>query len=48
MAWCTAFFECAVTLCFPTGGYFSEAALLAVAHVLFLGFAVHGPAGWRG
>jgi putative oxidoreductase len=47
LAWCAAFFECALILCFLTGAYFSEAALLAAAYVLFLGFAFHGPARWR-
>ena len=46
LAWCAAFFECALILCFLTGAYFSEAALLAAAYVLFLGFAFHGPAHW--
>ena len=46
LAWCAAFFECALILCFLTGTYFSEAALLAAAYVLFLGFAFHGPARW--
>jgi putative oxidoreductase len=42
LAWCAAFFECALIVCFLTGAYFSEAALLAA----FLGFAFHGPARW--
>jgi putative oxidoreductase len=46
LAWCAAFFECALILGFLTGAYFSEAALLAAAYVLFLGFAFHGPARW--
>lgn len=46
LAWCAAFFECALILCFLTGAYFSEAALFAAAYVLFLGFAFHGPAHW--
>jgi putative oxidoreductase len=46
LAWCAALFECALILCFVTGAYFSEAALLAAAYVLFLGFAFHGPAYW--
>ena len=47
LAWCAALFECVLILCFLTGAYFSEAALLAAAYVLFLGFAFHGPAHWR-
>jgi putative oxidoreductase len=31
-----------------TGAYFSEAALLSAAYVIFLGFAFHGPAHWEG
>jgi putative oxidoreductase len=46
LAWCAAIFECALILCFLTGAYFSEAALLAAAYVLFLGFAFHGPGRW--
>ena len=30
------------------GAYFSEAALVAAAYVLFLGFAFHGPSHWAG
>jgi putative oxidoreductase len=48
LAWLAALFECALILCFLTGAYFSEAALLAAAYVLFLGFAFHGPAHWAG
>jgi putative oxidoreductase len=46
LAWLAALFECALILCFLTGAYFSEAALLAAAYVLFLGFTFHGPARW--
>ena len=31
-----------------TGAYFTEAALLAAAYVLFLAFAFHGPSHWEG
>jgi uncharacterized membrane protein YphA (DoxX/SURF4 family) len=48
LAWCAALFECALILCFLTGAFFSEAALLAAAYVLFLGFAFHGPGRWAG
>src|ERR1700730_2565128 len=48
LAWLAALFECALILCFLTGAYFSEAALLAAAYVLFLGFSFHGPARWAG
>lgn len=48
LAWCAALFECALIVCFLTGAYFSEAALLAAAYVLFLGFTFHGPGRWSG
>jgi putative oxidoreductase len=43
-----AFFELALFLCFLTGAFFREAALLAAAYVLFLACAFHGPAHWSG
>src|SRR5574341_1166749 len=48
LAWLAALFELALIACFLTGGYFSEAALLAGAYVLFLAFAFHGPSHWSG
>ena len=48
LSWLAALFEWALVLCFLTGAYFSEAALLAAAYVLFLGFTFHGPARWAG
>ena len=47
LAWLAAFFETALVLCLLTGAYFTEAALLAAAYVLFLAFAFHGPAHWK-
>jgi uncharacterized membrane protein YphA (DoxX/SURF4 family) len=47
LAWLAAFFEIALVLCLLTGAYFTEAALLAAAYVLFLAFAFHGPAQWN-
>src|SRR5262245_12117112 len=44
LAWLAALFETALILCLLSGAYFSEAALLAAAYVLFLAFAFHGPA----
>ena len=38
LAWIAAFFEAALAICFLTGFYFSEAAAVAIAYVLFLGF----------
>jgi uncharacterized membrane protein YphA (DoxX/SURF4 family) len=48
LAWIAAIFELALVLAFLTGAYFSEAALLAAAYVLFLAFAFHGPSHWQG
>ena len=48
LAWVAAFFELGLIICFLTGAYFREAALLAAAYVLFLAFAFHGPAHWNG
>jgi uncharacterized membrane protein YphA (DoxX/SURF4 family) len=46
LAWLATLFELAIIACFLTGAYFSEAALLAAAYVLFLAFAFHGPSHW--
>ena len=46
LAWLAAIFELALIFCFLTGAFFSEAALLAAAYVLFLAFAFHGPSHW--
>lgn len=48
LAWIAAIFECLLATCFLTGAYFSEAALLAAAYVLFLAVAFHGPSHWQG
>src|SRR4029453_15713034 len=48
LAWLAAVLEFALLACFLTGAYFSEAALLAAAYVLFLPFAFHGPSHWTG
>jgi putative oxidoreductase len=48
LAWAAALFEVALILCLLTGAFFTEAALLAAAYVLFLGFAFHGPSHWAG
>lgn len=48
LAWLAAFFECALAAALLTGAFFSEAALLAGAYVIFLGFAFHGPDRWAG
>jgi putative oxidoreductase len=48
LAWLAALLELALVACFLTGAYFSEAAFLAAAYVLFLAFAFHGPSHWAG
>ena len=48
LAWLAALCETALVIAFLTGAFFSEAALLAAAYVLFLGFAFHGPSRWSG
>lgn len=48
LAWIAAIFEIALALGFLTGAFFSEAALLAAAYILFLAFAFHGPSHWSG
>src|SRR6185503_6244647 len=46
LVWCAIVFELAVVAGLLTGAYFSEAALLAAAYVIFLGFGFHGPKLW--
>lgn len=48
LAWLAAFLEAALVICFLTGAFFTEAALVAAVYVLFLAFAFHGPAHWAG
>ncbi|HVT55595.1 MAG TPA: DoxX family protein [Xanthobacteraceae bacterium] len=48
LAWLAALFEAALVIAFLTGAFFSEAALLAAAYVVFLAFAFHGPSHWQG
>ena len=48
LAWLAAIFEIALVICFLSGAFFSEAALLTAVYVLFLGFAFHGPSHWEG
>jgi uncharacterized membrane protein YphA (DoxX/SURF4 family) len=48
LAWLAAFFEVALTLALLSGAFFTEAALLAAAYILFLAFAFHGPNRWEG
>src|SRR5256885_13893033 len=46
LAWIAAVFELALIVCFLAGAYFSEAALLAAAYVVFLAFGFRGPSHW--
>lgn len=48
LAWMAAIFESALAIALWSGAFFSDAALLAAAYVLFLGFSFHGPARWSG
>jgi len=48
LAWIAAFFEVGLAVALLTGAFFSEAALLAAAYVLFLALAFHGPSRWEG
>lgn len=48
LAWVAAIFETAIVIALLTGAFFSEAALLAAAYVVFLAFAFHGPSHWSG
>jgi uncharacterized membrane protein YphA (DoxX/SURF4 family) len=47
LAWAAAIFETILVLCFLTGAFFTEAALIAGVYVLFLAFAFHGPSHWQ-
>jgi uncharacterized membrane protein YphA (DoxX/SURF4 family) len=46
LAWVAAFFEIALAIAFLTGLFFTEAAIVAIAYVLFLGLSFHGPDHW--
>jgi uncharacterized membrane protein YphA (DoxX/SURF4 family) len=48
LAWVAAIFEVLLVICFLTGAFFTEAALLAAVYVVVLGFAFHGPSHWAG
>jgi uncharacterized membrane protein YphA (DoxX/SURF4 family) len=43
LGWVAAFFEVGLALAFLTGIFFSEAAVVTAAYVLFLAFSFHGP-----
>jgi uncharacterized membrane protein YphA (DoxX/SURF4 family) len=46
LAWLAVVFELALVASFVTGLYFTPAALLAAAYVVFLGVVFHGPDRW--
>jgi uncharacterized membrane protein YphA (DoxX/SURF4 family) len=48
LAWLAAIFELLLVIAFLSGGWFTEACLLAAVYVVFLGFTFHGPARWEG
>jgi uncharacterized membrane protein YphA (DoxX/SURF4 family) len=43
LAWVAAIFEALLAICFLTGAFFTEAALLSAAYVLFLSFVFPAP-----
>jgi putative oxidoreductase len=45
-AWLAAFLEVGLALAFFTGAFFTEAAALAAAYVVFLTIEFHGPSRW--
>lgn len=48
LAWVAAIFETILAIALLSGAFFSEAALLAAAYILFLALAFHGPSRWTG
>jgi putative oxidoreductase len=48
LAWLAGLFEVALAIAFLSGLFFREAAVLAAAYVLLLGFLFYGPARWSG
>lgn len=48
LAWLAAIFEVLLVIAFLTGAFFTQAALLAGAYVIFLAFTFHGPSLWEG
>src|SRR5882724_4205658 len=47
LAWLAALLDLTLIACFLTGAWFSEAALVAAAYVLFLAVSFHGPSHWK-
>ena len=48
LAWCAAALEVLLVIAFLTGAFFTPAALVAAAYMIFLGFSFHGPGRWAG
>jgi putative oxidoreductase len=48
LAWVAGFFEAALAVAFLTALFFTEAAIVSIAYVLFLAFSFHGPDHWAG
>ena len=46
LAWLAALFEVGLVLAFLTGLFFTEAAIVSIAYVLFLAVFFHGPDRW--
>lgn len=46
LGWCAAILEVLLVIAFLTGAFFTPAAIVAAAYVVFLGFSFHGPAHW--
>ena len=47
-AWLAAFLELVLACAFLTGLFFTDAAIVAIAYVIFLGVLFHGPNKWSG
>ena len=47
LAWLAAICETILVICFLTGAFFTEAALLAGVYIIFLAFTFHGPSHWE-
>jgi uncharacterized membrane protein YphA (DoxX/SURF4 family) len=46
LAWIAAIFEVALAVAFLTGLFFTQAAIVSIAYVLFLAVSFHGPDRW--
>lgn len=48
LAWTAAVLESVLAIALLTGAFFSEAALVSAAYVLFLALTFYGPSTWEG